>query len=77
MKMMKKLNKVYVKSSIKLQGMIKNERGSQTLEWIGIAAVVVIVVGLISTAFANDDTLGKAVLKKIKGMINQIGGGEG
>jgi hypothetical protein len=76
MKMMKKLNEMYVKSSMKIQGMIKNERGSQTLEWIGIAAVVVIVVGLISTAFANDQSFGNAVKTKLTDMIDQIGGGE-
>ncbi|WP_201716815.1 hypothetical protein [Rossellomorea arthrocnemi] len=72
---MKKLTELYTKCSIKLDGMIRNERGSQTLEWIGIAAVIVILVGVISQAFSNDTEIGKAVVKKIKGMIDQIGGG--
>jgi hypothetical protein len=55
--------------------MLRNERGSQTLEWIGIAAVVVILVGVISQAFSNDTSIGKTVLNKIKTMIGQIGGG--
>ncbi|NQD66203.1 hypothetical protein HP456_09770 [Bacillus haikouensis] len=72
---MKKLTEIYTKCSIKVEGMVRNERGSQTLEWIGIAAVVVIMVGVISTAFSGDTSIGKTVLNKIKTMIGQIGGG--
>ncbi|WP_409273216.1 hypothetical protein V1499_01525 [Neobacillus sp. SCS-31] len=73
---MKKLTQWYVAATTKIDRMVRNERGSQTLEWIGIAAVVVIVVGLISTAFGKDTTFGNEVLNKFKGMIKQIGGGE-
>jgi hypothetical protein len=72
---MKTLIGFYTKCSMKVEDMIKNERGSQTLEWIGIAAVVVIMVGVISTAFSNDTSIGTTVLNKIKTMIGQIGGG--
>lgn len=68
--------KLYVKVTTKFSSLVKNERGSQTLEWIGIAAVIVIVVGIISQAFAGDQDFGKAVLDKFKGMISKIGGGE-
>jgi hypothetical protein len=74
---MKKMTELYTKCSIKLNGMVRNERGSQTLEWIGIAAVVVIVVGVISTAFSGDQQFGKDVVKKFSNMIKQIGGGGG
>lgn len=70
---MKKLTELYTTCSVKLNGMIRNERGSQTLEWIGIAAVIVILVGVISQAFSNDTSIGKAVLDKIKSMIESIG----
>ncbi|VEF49213.1 Uncharacterised protein [Bacillus freudenreichii] len=69
---MKKLNEVYVKSMNKMNGLLKNERGSQTLEWIGIAAVVVIAVGLISTAFSGGN-FGESVLKKFTTWIEKIG----
>jgi hypothetical protein len=72
---MKKLTEVYTKCSMKMDQMINNERGSQTLEWIGIAAVVVIVVGVISTAFSGDEGFGDAVVTKFSDMIDQIGGG--
>ncbi len=73
--MFKKVNELFVKSSLKVRGMIENERGSQTLEWIGIAAVVVIVVGIISTAFSSDAEFGKTVVKKFSDWIAKIGGG--
>lgn len=71
---MKKLNELYVRTSMKLQALVNNQRGSQTLEWIGIAAVVVIVVGLVSTAFSKDTEFGKTVLDKFKGWIGKMGG---
>lgn len=58
---MKKMNEVYVNMMNKVAGMKKDETGSQTLEWIGIAAVIVIVVGLVSTAFGNSDFGGTVV----------------
>ncbi|WP_370296576.1 hypothetical protein [Rossellomorea marisflavi] len=72
---MKKLTELYTTCSVKLNGMIRNERGSQTLEWIGIAAVIVILVGVISQAFSNDTQIGKDVVEKFGDMIKQIGGG--
>lgn len=69
---MEKLNAFYVKSVNKMNEMVKNERGSQTLEWIGIAAVVVIAVGLVSTAFSSGD-FGDKVLEKFTDFIEKIG----
>ncbi|RST71540.1 hypothetical protein D4T97_018505 [Siminovitchia acidinfaciens] len=66
------MNELYVKSMNKMNGLVKNERGSQTLEWIGIAAVVVIAVGLISTAFSGGN-FGESVLKKFTDWIEKIG----
>jgi hypothetical protein len=52
---------------------IKNdEKGSQTLEWLGIAAVIVLVVGFISSAF--DASVGEKVAEKFKNFVDQIGG---
>ncbi|GGD20252.1 hypothetical protein [Pontibacillus salipaludis] len=54
--------------------MKEDERGSQTLEWIGIAAVVVIVVGVISQAMSGSG-IGNDVVEKFSGLIDNIGGG--
>ena len=65
------LTGMYVKATTKLGGLVKNERGSQTLEWIGIAAVIVILVGVISTAFSGGE-LGDTVLKKFTSLLDKM-----
>ena len=65
------LTGMYVKATTKLGGLVKNERGSQTLEWIGIAAVIVILVGVISTAFDNEG-LGETVKTKFENLLNKM-----
>ena len=65
------LTGMYVKATTKLGGLVKNERGPQTLEWIGIAAVIVILVGVISTAF-SDEGLGDTVKTKFENLLNKM-----
>ncbi|TFJ91634.1 hypothetical protein [Lentibacillus salicampi] len=71
------MNEIYAKTLNKFAEFKRDERGSQTLEWIGIAAVIVIMVGVISTAFSNDTSIGKKVLTKMKDLIDEIAGGSG
>lgn len=73
--MKEKLNNLSLRLVTSVKAKLSNERGSQTLEWIGIAAVVVIVVGVISTSFSGDTTIGDTVKNKFKGFIDSIGGG--
>ncbi|WP_244093916.1 hypothetical protein [Jeotgalibacillus sp. R-1-5s-1] len=70
---MKKLNEWYFKAMNAAASKVNNERGSQTLEWLGIAAVVVIVVGVISQAFAGDTGIGDAIKSKFEEFIESIG----
>lgn len=65
------LTGMYVKASSKIGGLLKNERGSQTLEWIGIAAVIVILVGLVSTAFSGSD-LGGTIIDKFESLLDNM-----
>lgn len=69
---MKSMNGLYVKMMNKIDTFKKNERGSQTLEWVGIAAVIIIAVGLVSTVF-KDSEFGKDVYDKFKGFLDKIG----
>ena len=32
---------------------VKNEKGAQSLEWLGIAALLILVLGIISTALSG------------------------
>lgn len=73
--MLEKYNEICRGAAASVKAKLSNERGSQTLEWIGIAAVVVIVVGVISQAFSGDTSIGDAVKTKFTGFIDSIGGG--
>jgi hypothetical protein len=72
---MKKMTNYYAKVINKFNAWKNEENGSQTLEWLGIAAVVVIVVGIISQAFSGDTSVGDTVKEKFNSFIETIGGG--
>lgn len=69
---MRWLNGMYVKAMSKVNEWKQDESGSQTLEWIGIAAVIVILVGVVSTAFAEGD-FGDTLVQKFNELIEGIG----
>ncbi|KSU57611.1 hypothetical protein AS034_21105 [[Bacillus] enclensis] len=58
----------------KVQTYTGNERGSQALEWIGVAAVIITIVTLLSTAVsANGDGVSGmvgSIFDKISSMMN-------
>lgn len=47
--MMNKLTELYVKFTTP----VKNERGAQSLEWLGLAALLILVLGIVSTAVSE------------------------
>lgn len=52
---------------------VKNEKGAQSLEWLGLAALLILVLGIISTAVhgqsgAIGDLISK-IVDKISGMV--------
>jgi Flp pilus assembly pilin Flp len=61
----------------KVQTYTGNERGSQALEWIGVAAVIITIVTLLSTAVSSSgagvDGMVKSIFKKIQDMIGTGG----
>lgn len=52
---------------------VKNERGAQSLEWLGLAALLILVLGIISTAVSSGKgTITEIItniLTKIKDMV--------
>ena len=52
---------------------MKNEKGAQSLEWFGIAALLILVLGIVSTALSDQkESIGKLVkniISKISGMV--------
>lgn len=71
--MLKFVNGIYAKMMRKVEGLKQDESGSQTLEWIGIAAVIVILVGVVSQAFEGGD-FGDTLVTTFNNLIEQIGG---
>lgn len=52
---------------------VKNEKGAQSLEWLGLAALLILVLGIISTAVSGQSgaigsLIGK-IITKISGMV--------
>lgn len=52
---------------------VKNEKGAQSLEWLGLAALLILVLGIISTAVSGQsgaigDLISK-IVSKISGMV--------
>ena len=52
---------------------LKNEKGAQSLEWLGLAALLILVLGIISTALSNQsgqigELIGR-IISKISEMV--------
>lgn len=58
---------------------VKNEKGAQSLEWLGLAALLILVLGIVSTAVSGQEGaisgLIGTIISKISGMVGG-GGGE-
>jgi Flp pilus assembly pilin Flp len=67
--MMNKLTELYVK----LTTPVKNERGAQSLEWLGLAALLILVLGIVSTAVSDSKgsitTIISTIFQKITDMV--------
>lgn len=48
---------------------VKNEKGAQSLEWLGLAALLILVLGIISTAVGEQQGAISGLIGKI---INKI-----
>ncbi|RHW39913.1 hypothetical protein D1B33_03445 [Lysinibacillus yapensis] len=53
----------------------KNEKGAQSLEWLGLAALLILVLGIISTAVSGQsasisELIGK-IIRKISEMVGE------
>jgi Flp pilus assembly pilin Flp len=68
--MMNKLTELYVK----LTTPVKNERGAQSLEWLGLAALLILVLGIVSTAVSdNKDSVTSIIGKIFTKISNMVG----
>lgn len=62
---MKKLISMYTTVS----GYLKNEKGAQSLEWLGLAALLIMVIGFITTALGD----GGSIKSIVENIITKIG----
>ncbi|MFE8703871.1 hypothetical protein ACFYKX_25190 [Cytobacillus sp. FJAT-54145] len=67
------MKNLMIKAWTKVMHPVKNERGAQSLEWLGLAALLILVLGIISTAVDGQKTgIGEIISKiitKITGMV--------
>jgi len=53
---------------------VKNEKGAQSLEWLGLAALLILVLGIISQAVSNEEaSIGQVIQKIIQKITKMVG----
>lgn len=63
-----------IKAWTKMMNPVKNERGAQSLEWLGLAALLILVLGIISTAVdSQSEGIGKVIENIIKKITEMVG----
>ncbi|MGI8386734.1 hypothetical protein [Robertmurraya sp. P23] len=68
------MKKMMIKAWVKLMNPVKNETGAQSLEWLGLAALLILVLGIISTAVdGQKDGIGDLIEKMIKKISDMVG----
>lgn len=67
------MKNMFLKAYVSCKTAMSNEKGSQALEWIAIAGVVVLLTGLISTAFSGSG-LGTKFFTAFSTWIDEIVG---
>ncbi|GAA0376137.1 hypothetical protein [Bacillus horti] len=62
----------------RVESLVKNEKGSISLEWIMIGLLGVAIIGVVATWLSESGsggTLGNAILSKLADLVGNIGGG--
>jgi hypothetical protein len=68
--MKKKLLGMY----IKMMNPVKNEKGAQSLEWLGLAALLILVLGIISQAVSKqENSIGEIIANIVKKITEMVG----
>lgn len=58
----------------KFKGFLSNERGATTLEWVGLAFVILMMMFAVSQAMDdNGDGLATAIVQKISQLVGRVG----
>lgn len=58
----------------KFKGLLTNERGATTLEWVGLAFVILMLMFAVSEAMSNNgDGLASSIAAKIAELVQRVG----
>lgn len=69
-----KMKNGMTKAYVKVKGYVDNQDGVSTIEWVGLAAVIVALMFAVATAMNGQGSgLASAIVTKISNMISQIG----
>ena len=53
---------------------LKNEKGAQSLEWLGLAALLILVLGIVSTALSDQEgAIGELITRIISKIGDMVG----
>lgn len=70
----KKVNAGMTTLLVRAKSSVANEKGVSTIEWVGLAAVIVALMFAVAGAMSGQGTgLASAIVTKISNMINSIG----
>lgn len=69
-----KVNKGMSALYFRAKGYVENEKGVSTIEWVGLAAVIVALMFAVATAMSGQGSgLASTIVSKISTMISSIG----
>ncbi|MFT4415394.1 hypothetical protein ACLM5H_16155 [Fredinandcohnia humi] len=73
-KVVNKVNNGMMALSARVKGYTNNEKGVSTIEWVGLAAVIVALMFAIASAMdGQGGGIASAIVSKISSMISEIG----
>lgn len=62
-----------VKMVVKVKSLVGNQTGAQSLEWLGLAALLILILGWITKALDGGSGVSEVVGKIMTAIKNQVG----
>ncbi|WP_225228915.1 hypothetical protein [Bacillus sp. PS06] len=69
-----RMKNMMIKAWTKVMVPVRNERGAQSLEWLGLAALLILVLGIVSQAVNENSTGIGTIINNIIQKITQMVG---
>ncbi|RFU67804.1 hypothetical protein D0469_13625 [Peribacillus saganii] len=68
------MKNMMIKAWTKWMYPVKNEKGAQSLEWLGLAALLILVLGIVSQAVSKSEgSIGDVITKIIDKITQMVG----